>query len=256
MAFNAATSSPIERVQTPKTADLVCEQLRRKIIHGELVPGEVLPPERELLEQFGVSRPTLREALRILESERFIAVRRGSRGGARVQVPSWDVPARQVGLFLQLHRTTLEDVYHARTVIERDCARLLAKGRTKADLNRLWAEVERGESVLHDPNLLIRVHADFHALVVELANNQTLELLDGMLRHIVDSGNFARIAEDIATPSVVEATRKGARAHRRLVELIEDRDADEAEALWNKHLTEADRYVVSGNAKTVLDLLD
>lgn len=255
MSSNAVPSSAIERVQTPKTAELVSEQLRRKIVRGELAPGDALPPESELLKQFGISRPTLREALRMLESEQLITVRRGARGGARVCMPTPDVAARQAGLVLQFRGTTLEDVYHARTLIEQQCARLLAKRRTKSDLARLWAEVERGESVLHDPNLLIRVHTEFHALVVELAGSQTLQLLNGMLRHIVDTGNFARIAEDIATPSVVEATRKGARAHRRLVELIEERNAEAAEALWSKHLTEADRYLVAGNAKTILDLL-
>lgn len=255
MSWSTASPTVVDRVQTPKTAELVAGQLRRKIVRGELRPGDLLAPETELLNQFGISRPTLREALRILESEQLITVRRGARGGAIVCEPSANAAARNLGLVLQHRGTTLEDVYTARTLIERECAKFVARKRTKADLKLLWAEVERGESVLHDPNLLIRAHTEFHALVVRLARSQTLELLDGMLRSIVDRGNISRIAEDIAQPSVTEATRKGARAHRVLVELIEARNVDEAEALWGRHLSEADKYLVAGNVKTVLDLL-
>src|SRR3546814_8534697 len=71
----------------PKTAELVADRIRRRIISGELGEGASLPPESQLLELFGVSRPTLREAIRILEAERLITVKRGSRSGARVSPP-------------------------------------------------------------------------------------------------------------------------------------------------------------------------
>lgn len=71
-----------------RAADLIAGQIRRRIIRGELAVGETLPTENELLTQFGVSRPTLREAIRVLESESLVEVKRGSRGGARVEVLS------------------------------------------------------------------------------------------------------------------------------------------------------------------------
>ena len=85
--------------------------------------------------QFGVSRPTLRKAFRILEAEDLISVKRGSRGGARVTQPSLSVAARYVGLLLQVQGTTIADVYEARMVLEaRACARLLARRPT----SRTW----------------------------------------------------------------------------------------------------------------------
>jgi GntR family transcriptional repressor for pyruvate dehydrogenase complex len=78
-------SSPGAQIGTvmraPKTGELIATHLRRQIVRGELLPGETLPAESQLMEQYGVSRPTLREAFRILESETLISVRRGSRGG-------------------------------------------------------------------------------------------------------------------------------------------------------------------------------
>ena len=105
-------------VKVPKTAELVATQLRNQIIRGELREGDALPPESTLMEQFGVSRPTLREAFRVLESEALISVRRGARGGARVHAPNGDVAARYAGLVLQFRGATLADVYEARKAID------------------------------------------------------------------------------------------------------------------------------------------
>jgi GntR family transcriptional regulator, transcriptional repressor for pyruvate dehydrogenase complex len=93
-------------VRAPKTSELIAARLRRQIVRGAVRPGEKLPPETELMEQFGVSRPTIREAFRILETERLIVVRPGSRGGAQVVAPDPAVAARYVGLLLQLQGAT------------------------------------------------------------------------------------------------------------------------------------------------------
>src|ERR1700743_3844476 len=89
-------------VRAPKTGELVATHLRRQIVRGELRPGETLPLESPLMEQHGVSRPTLREAFRILESETLISVRSGGHGGALVVAPEVSVAADRVGLLLQL----------------------------------------------------------------------------------------------------------------------------------------------------------
>ena len=105
-------------VRAPKTAELIATHLRRQIVRGDLTPGETLPPEHQLMEQYGVSRPTLREAFRILEAETLINVRRGVRGGARVLAPDASVAARTIGVLLQMQGTTIDDVYEARMISE------------------------------------------------------------------------------------------------------------------------------------------
>src|SRR4051794_12622000 len=106
---------------------MVASQLRRQIVLGELKEGDQLPSESVLMEQFGVSRPTLREAFRILEAEGAIIVRRGVRGGARVQVPEIGVAARHIGLLLQYRGALLSDVYEVRAVLEPAAARVGAQ---------------------------------------------------------------------------------------------------------------------------------
>src|SRR3954466_5281586 len=165
-------------LRVPKMAELVSQRLRRQIVRGELTEGDALPSEAELMAQFGVSRPTLREAFRVLESEGLISVRRGAHGGARVHTPNGDVAARYAGLVLEFRGATLEDVYDARAVMEPPCARRLALQRTKSDLGELRANVDTARASMDDPNTLIRLNNEFHALMIELAGNQTMVILN------------------------------------------------------------------------------
>src|SRR5688572_11810979 len=105
-------------IRIPKTAELVADSIRRQIIGGELREGDTLQPEAQIIEEFGVSRPTVREAFRILESEKLISVSRGSRGGARVHPPKADQVARYAGFVLRSKKASYRDVYEARILIE------------------------------------------------------------------------------------------------------------------------------------------
>src|ERR1700730_3414140 len=126
------TGTPASRqLRIPKAAELIAGQLRRQIVRRELSEGEELPSEAELMARFDVSRPTLREAYRILESEGLISVRRGARGGARVHMPKADVAARYAASVLQANGVLLSDVYEARTMIESSAAAVLAARRSE-----------------------------------------------------------------------------------------------------------------------------
>src|ERR1700726_3871307 len=146
------------RIRVPKTAELVAAELRRKIVRGELAEGDALPSEATLMAEFAVSRPTLREAFRVLESESLISIRRGARGGARVQLPNGNVAAGYAGLVLEYRGTTLQDVYDARTFIEAPCAALPAHRRSEQDLARLKEAVAQAQQLMDDPQAFIRAH--------------------------------------------------------------------------------------------------
>jgi len=251
------SDAEVGTLRVPKMAELVAQRLRRQIVRGELSEGDALPSEAELMGQFGVSRPTLREAFRVLESEGLINVRRGAHGGARVQIPNGDIAARYAGLVLEFRGTTLEDVYDARNIIEPPLAGLLARKRTKADLEKLKAAHDVAREHLDDGNALVRVHNEFHAVMIDLAGNETMAVLNGMVRHIIDLSSFQHVAADAGSPANIQSIRKGFRAHELLLEYVEARDAEAAETLWRKHVTEAEKYMLSdANPKTVLDLLD
>src|SRR5690349_22701945 len=97
---------------------LIADELRQMIVSGELDEGESLGREPELVERFGVSRPSLREALRILEAEGLISVVRGVYGGVVVHEPDQRMTARTASLVLRARNVSLADVFEARAELE------------------------------------------------------------------------------------------------------------------------------------------
>jgi DNA-binding FadR family transcriptional regulator len=248
-----------QRVRVPKTAELVAAHLRRQIVRNELHEGDALPPEAVLMAQFGVSRPTLREAFRVLEAEGLISVRRGAHGGARVHTPDVDVAARYAGLVLEHRGATLADVYEAAGMLEPTCASALAEKHSDTDLARLRDCLAIGEAALKnnaDDVEIQAAHDAFHALIVELSGNQTLIVLSRMIRSIVETANTTMAVQASSSGTGRRAARKGQRAHEHLVAAIEAGDAAEAASCWHLHLAAADEYVTSGlGNRNVLDLL-
>jgi GntR family transcriptional regulator, transcriptional repressor for pyruvate dehydrogenase complex len=243
-------------VRAPKTSELVADQLRRQIVRGVVRPGQKLPPETELMGQFGVSRPTIREAFRILETERLIVVRPGSRGGAQVVAPDLTVAARYVGLLLQFRGATIDDVYEARKVAEPACAALLASRRTEQDLADLAAVIGQLESAIEgrdgavpDPALWSRLTQRFHELIMQRSGNQTLALQGAVLHDIVATHTELRVAGHFDQAESPERFRRAARSYRKLLKLIADGDADGARRLWHGHMDSAASYLLKDDLR-------
>jgi DNA-binding FadR family transcriptional regulator len=140
-------------VRPAKIADLVAGTLRERILSGELPDGAELPKQEELLAEFGISQPPLREALRILESERLITVRRGNVGGAVVHRPSETAAASLVGMVLQSRGATLEQLVQAMAAIEPLCVAAAAArpDRETTVLPVLRATLDESIAVIDDP---------------------------------------------------------------------------------------------------------
>ena len=227
-------------VQIPKSGELVAAQLRRKIIRGELAEGEPLPPEHEMSRTFGVSSPTMREALRILEAEGLIVVQRGIKGGPRISVPSVDGAARYAAFVLQHRGTTYHDITQARAILEAHAVTLLAQNRTDDQLRALRAALS--DSLTQDHQEAAHGYAHFHTLVAELAGNDTLVLFTRMANMIFEHGVRNHLTQAAETdPAQHRHLQEGAnRTHARLVELIAARDATSAAELWRKHIYDAE----------------
>lgn len=245
MTLDPASGDTIRLV---KAAEVVAANLRRRIVRGELAPGAVLPNENDLTAEFGISRPTLREAFRVLEAEGLITVRRGSRGGARVRRPSIATAASHVGHVLQYRGATVQDVYTARDVIEAPAARIVAERCAADDLARLAAAVAAEEGLRSgDVMKLVAQQHEFHLLITELAGNTTLHLLDQALHHMVESIGRSRViaARDSATD--FRHTDAASDVHARVVELIRRGDEDGADRLWRRHLAQTSRFVLAAS---------
>ena len=235
-------------VRSPKTAELVAGTLRRMIVDGRLANGDFLPHEKDLMEHFQVSRPTLREAVRVLESDRLVEVRRGSRTGARVRVPGPEILARPACLLLELSGATLADVMTARMAIEPPAAKILAEegsGEAHQELARIVSAIPAA----WDEGRLAGASADLHRRIVELSGNVTLGLLAGMLHEI--SGRHTRSAiRDQIIPRV--QYEKMMKSYQRLVDLAAARDGTGAETHWRRHTENSANALLKGHETTMV----
>lgn len=261
MAKQQARKQPIEPVtpagggvRLPKAAEVVARALRRQIVGGELRDGDHLPNENEMINHFGVSRPTMREAVRVLEAERLVEARRGTRTGPQVRVPGPEIVARPAALLLEFSGVTLGDVMVARAAIEPESARLLALRGKQAACNEL-------ESILDDEVLvagkagLARSSARFHRRLVELSGNATLGMMAGMLHEIVEKHTTAALKQLRSVRD--EDYQRMIRSYRRLIELARAGDADKAEAHWRRHMKSSQTQLLGGLKDTLVrDIID
>ena len=243
---------PAQREKPQQVAD----ELRRLIVAGDLDEGEYIGHEPELIERFGVSRPSLREALRILEAEGLISVVRGVQGGVVVHRPDHRQAARTAALVLQARNVSLADVFEARTIIEPAAVRLVAQGRgRRAAARRLRTLIAEQERVIDHPAEFGRANARFHEELIGLAGNQTLTIVAEMLNEVVARAVTA-LSQAAADGDSLATRRRGVRSQERLASLVEAGDADEAEEHWRTHMGVVGRVMLGQRAKTVIDLVD
>jgi GntR family transcriptional repressor for pyruvate dehydrogenase complex len=249
---------PGSQLRVPKAAELLAARIRGQIIRSELKEGDALPAESELMERFGVSRPTLREAIRVLEMESLLRMRRGSRGGALVTAPDPRVAARAVGVLLQLRGVSLRDLHEARTMIEPMAARQIAESKNASAAIELLRS--RNEAVRESvQNFQEFPHNSwlFHKGLVEGTRNQTLTVLLQTVADIIELQLTRRYSRPMTPDEAAEQVRqnlRSVRANDKLLKLLESRDADEAEAYWTKHLLAASTLVLGDDAETIVDL--
>ena len=167
-------TAPREISLLPETAsDSAVRYLRAMIFAGELRPGDRLPPERELGARLGISRMTLRLALKVLESSGYIVTTRGSHGGSRVS----DVETlfRCWKQWMGQHHHELEDIFELRITVEARLAALAAERRTKEDLRAMREAIAGEEGPTEDYESLFRADMDLHRAIATAARSPHLE---------------------------------------------------------------------------------
>jgi GntR family transcriptional regulator, transcriptional repressor for pyruvate dehydrogenase complex len=246
-----------KRNDTParEKPQLIADELRALIVSGELTEGDSLGREPDLVERFGVSRPSLREALRILEAEGLITVLRGVRGGVVVHEPDERMTARTAALLLQARNVSLADVFEARSLLEPIAARVIAtmRGR-RAAIRELRELIRKEEAVVEDPDQFGIANAAFHERLVSLAGNQTLSIVAEMLNEVVARAVTAVSQADDVVGSL-RIRRRGIRSQERLLKLLEAGDGEQAEEHWRSHMQVVGRVMLGQEASTVVDLL-
>jgi GntR family transcriptional repressor for pyruvate dehydrogenase complex len=214
---------------------LVADDLRQRIVDGDLQDGDRLPRQEDLLGEFGISKPSLREALRILETEGLISVRRGKVGGAVVHTPTTDNAAYALGMVLRSDKVGDADVAIALDTIEPQCVGMCAArpDRLTVVVPGLWEAHAEAVEAIDDPRELAARSNIFHDRIVFGCGNQTLILLVGALRAV--HSDFIDAWLEGHTPTL-EVRRQALDEHARLIALVESGDTEAATEAARRHL--------------------
>ena len=179
--MTASQSFVPQALTTKGAAAQIADQLREAIASGVWNPGDRLPPEWQMAQTYGVSRGTVREALRLVAANNLINSVRGAAGGTFVVVPGAETVAGQIGDFIVLRLRagdlSVGEVNHARRLLERECVRLAALNRTDVDLAAIRAPIER---VRADDSMAtadwLAADVEFHTAIAVAAKNGIIEL--------------------------------------------------------------------------------
>ncbi|MFI1035358.1 FadR/GntR family transcriptional regulator [Streptomyces sp. NPDC020951] len=230
----------------PKASDVLAAEVRERILSGEFGEGLALPPERQLVEQTGLSRATVREALRVLEVEGLLEIRPGRGGGAFVHRPGRESLANTVRLVIRGQRIRPAALHETREAIEPTCAALAARRRTDLDLAELDAAHAELVGAGDDVQRFLRANVRWHTAVAKASAN---ELLIGFMSALAQSIHAATDLEQFMDADIREVT---ARAHARITEAIRAGDEAAAARRMTRHVCGFARASAEVDSRTSL----
>lgn len=232
----------LPRRNTQKVSHLLAADLRRQILSGQLAADQQLPPEAELTSQLQISRETLREALRILESQQLVEIKRGRGGGAVVRQPGLDSVAQYVSLLLQVRKTTVAHLEEVRTVIEPPAAELLAQQAGFDTIDTLVA-LHDAERASQDPLSFVTAVSAFDQAVIEFSNNRTLAVIAGVFRDIYAGQVYSSIGSNDPA-SAEQIARRVIVSHSAFIDAARRGDGSLAQNTWKDYLFTTHKMLV------------
>jgi GntR family transcriptional regulator, transcriptional repressor for pyruvate dehydrogenase complex len=240
---NAKPRVKVARISVPKPQHVLASTLRDDILKGQLAEGDALPSERELVDQTGLSRGAVREALRTLAVEGLVTTRHGRFGGSVVTLPNSDSMATAINRFVQGRKLPLHTLQETREVLEPFLARLAAERRSDEQVIELKALHAELLAAVENFREFALINVRWHTAVAAASGN---ELLSTLLHSVSHGLEVATMAEEYNT---AETRQQVIRIHARINDAIEARDSKLAERSMQQHIlaTHARPIALSAN---------
>ncbi len=220
-------------VQQNKISLDIISQIREAILSGTLNPGDRLPPEKELVSNFGVSKHTLREALRALEVMGFIEVRKGAAGGAVVLEVDMKTTRESIANFLYFQNVSISDLSEVRKVFEPHLARLAAERLSPEDLDDLAATHQACLEAMARGETTYAHEIAFHRILAQASGNPVFMLIQDFVNSVLaDSKRHIRPGPDFLEEVFT--------AHDRILEAIRARDPERVATEMHRHVCEVE----------------
>ena len=218
-------------IRTSRASEDIVHQIKSLVFAGDLAPGDHLPSEMDLTEKFGVSRTTVRDALRVLESQGFIDIKVGAGGGAFVAKPSSELVSDSLSNMLRMQKTSIKELVEARIVVETAIVALAAKRATAADFKNIEQAITnaRAGQLANDPHFTPH-SVEFHVALAQAAKNLVL---------LFTVNSFRALFYDVLD-KLLPAPDMQQRAiddHQKILDAIKARDADKAQQIMRTHLS-------------------
>ena len=216
-------------------AEYVAQRLLDRIVTANLEAGTSFGTEADLLAQYDVSRPTLRESLRILESQGVLELRPGPRGGIILTKPGTDILAHGLSVYLRMHDVPLLAVLKAREVIEPALASEAALNGTEEDFAKLQDSVDRMKT-LETPEEFVEENRRFHALVARAAQNRVMEIFWATISVVADG-------DEQGVQYAASNQKRVIEAHQAILDALRARDGAAASECMRAHVSELEQFV-------------
>jgi GntR family transcriptional regulator, transcriptional repressor for pyruvate dehydrogenase complex len=223
-------SLDLATVVVPKASDVLAAKLRELILSNGLAEGTPLPTERQLVAQSGLGRTSVREALRVLETEGLVLTKAGRNGGSQVRRPGREQVSRSFETFVRSHGVRFEALLEAREAIEPAAARLAAIHRTDDDLAEMTRVHRLLEAVPDNVTEYVRLNLEWHRAVVRASRN---ELMTAFFDAIATAVHAMTESHSLYSPQI---HRDVVRVHERVIAAIAARDPDAAFRRMQGHI--------------------
>jgi GntR family transcriptional repressor for pyruvate dehydrogenase complex len=241
------TSSRIQRkrdfmftcAKTGKVSQNIVEQIQNAIIEGALKPGDKLPADRELMERFGVSKGSLREALHSLQVLGFLEIRQGALGGAFVTEVNTEKAKESIANFLAFQNLSLENLFDVRLFLESHIAEKAASMITDDDLMKLEQNILQSHDAIQKnlPLNFREKEIDFHLIIANSTQNALLVfLLDFVENILVDAKSILNPGRDFSI-EVLDA-------HKRVFKALVARNTKQAKIAMIRHIKDVEKALL------------
>ena len=217
-------------VRPARASHDIVQQIKNQIFSGSIPAGNRLPSENELCAQFGVSRTTVRDALRVLESQGFVEIKVGAGGGSFVSEPHHETVTESLSNMLKMQNMGIEELAEARMVIETSIVALAAKRATAKDIAAMEEAIAEARAGKHSGDPHFTPHSvSFHVALAEAAQNQVLLFTVNSFRSLF----YETIEKLVPDPDMQD---RAIDDHQKILEAIKARDAEKAERIMRAHL--------------------
>lgn len=232
-------------VASQRVSEAIFQQIREKILHGEFKPNDRLPSERSLMEIFQRSRPTIREALRMLERSGLIMTIPGSGGAVVKEITSQNLEQSLEGMVLQKSISPL-DLYEFRTINETANIEWAVQRRTAEDIEAMREIICQAEKCKNDWSQFFACDVNFHMAIVRAGKNQMSIIIHTVIAQLI-SDIIARGFLSLSTKAREQNRRDVIFNHKALLQAIIEQDTDKAKAIIISHLAEFRQFMKDEN---------